>query len=38
MSDSDDVIKKLEKIQSNCVLSLNNIRNIYNIYFLNFYL
>ena len=36
MSDSDDVIKKLEKIQSNCVLSLNSIRNIYNKYYLNF--
>ena len=36
MSDCDDVIKKLEKIQSNCVLSLNSIRNIYNKYYLNF--
>ena len=36
MPDSDVVIKKLEKIQSNCVLSLNSIRNIYNKYYLNF--
>ena len=30
MSDSDDIIKKLEKIQSNCKLSLDSIRNIKN--------
>lgn len=35
MSDSDDIIKKLEKISSNCVLSLNSIKSIYNKYYSN---
>ena len=35
MSDSDDIIKKLEKIHSNCVLSLNSVKSIYNKFFFN---